>query len=90
MSTYHAPLKEMEFVLNELAGLAQVGKLPGFEEATPDTVAAILEEAAKFATNVLDPLNGPGDREGSTRLADGSVKASYAGSCSRLLQAGLT
>ena len=74
MSTYHAPLKEMEFVLNELAGLAQVGKLPGFEEATPDTVAAILEEAAKFATNVLDPLNGPGDREGSTRLADGSVK----------------
>ena len=74
MSTYHAPLKEMEFVLNELAGLAQVGKLPGFEDATPDTVAAILEEASKFATNVLDPLNGPGDREGSTRLADGSVK----------------
>jgi len=74
MSTYHAPLQEMTFVLNELAGLAQVASLPGFEEAAPDTVAAILEEAAKFATNVLDPLNSPGDREGATRLPDGSVK----------------
>jgi alkylation response protein AidB-like acyl-CoA dehydrogenase len=74
MSTYHAPLQEMTFVLNELAGLAQVASLPGFEEATPDTVNAILEEAAKFATNVLDPLNSPGDREGATQLSDGSVK----------------
>src|SRR5947199_6308755 len=74
MSTYHAPLQEMTFVLNELAGLAQVATLPGFEEAAPDTVGAILEEAAKFATNVLDPLNGQGDREGATRLPDGSVK----------------
>jgi alkylation response protein AidB-like acyl-CoA dehydrogenase len=74
MSTYHAPLKEMEFVLNELAGLAQIAKLPGFEEATPDTVAAVLGEAAKFATNVLDPLNVSGDREGSKLLADGTVQ----------------
>ena len=74
MSTYHAPLQEMTFVLNELAGLAQVAALPGFEEAQPDTVNAILEEAAKFATNVLDPLNWRGDREGATRLPDGSVK----------------
>jgi alkylation response protein AidB-like acyl-CoA dehydrogenase len=74
MSTYHAPLAELEFVLNELAGLAQVAKLPGFEDATPDTVAAILDEAAKFATNVLDPLNGSGDREGSKLLPDGTVR----------------
>src|SRR5437773_962878 len=40
MSQYHAPLKEMQFVMNELAGLEQVGKLPGFEDATPDTHAA--------------------------------------------------
>src|SRR5438552_3480018 len=67
MSQYHAPLKEMQFVMNELAGLEQVGKLPGFEDATPDTVAAILAEAAKFATEVLDPLNAIGDREGAFR-----------------------
>src|SRR2546422_1045227 len=74
MSQYRAPLKEMQFVLHELAGLDQVGKLPGFEDATPDTVAAILAEAAKFATEVLDPLNASGDREGARRLDDGSVK----------------
>jgi acyl-CoA dehydrogenase len=74
MSSYRAPLSDMEFVMNELAGLAQVATLPGYEEATPDTVAVILEEASRFATDVLDPLNVPGDREGSKRLADGSVK----------------
>ena len=74
MSQYHAPLKEMHFVLSELAGLEQVARLPGFEDATPDTVAAVLEEAAKFATEVLDPLNAVGDREGARRLDDGSVR----------------
>ncbi len=74
MSSYRAPLADMTFVMNELAGLAQVSRLPGFEDATADTVAAILEEASKFATDVLDPLNQPGDREGAVRLADGSVK----------------
>src|SRR5512134_3299465 len=74
MSTYRAPLAEMQFVLTELAGLEQVATLPGFEDATPDTVAAILEEASKFATQVLDPLNASGDREGAQRLEDGSVK----------------
>jgi alkylation response protein AidB-like acyl-CoA dehydrogenase len=73
MSTYRAPLADMTFVLNELAGLAEVAKLPGWEDATPDTVAAILEEAAKFATDVLDPLNRAGDLEGSRRNPDGSV-----------------
>src|ERR671928_900919 len=72
MSTYTAPLKDMKFVLNELAGLTEVAKLPGYEEATPDTVEAILEEAAKFAAEVLDPLNSSGDREGS-KWADGAV-----------------
>src|SRR5438552_16372195 len=75
MSQYHAPLKEMQFVMNDLAGLEQVGKLPGFEDATPDTVAAILAEAAKFATEVLDPLTAIGTREGARRLDDGSVEA---------------
>ena len=74
MSTYHAPLADMQFVMNDLAGLSQVAALPGFEDATPDTVAAILEEAGRFATEVLDPLNASGDREGSQLLPDGTVR----------------
>jgi alkylation response protein AidB-like acyl-CoA dehydrogenase len=74
MSQYHAPLKEMQFVMTELAGLEQVAQLPAFKEATPDVVMAILEEAAKFATEVLDPLNASGDREGARRLDDGTVR----------------
>ena len=74
MSTYRAPLEEMQFVLNDLAGLAEVAKLPGCEEAEPETVGAILEEAAKFATDVLDPLNRAGDQRGARLLEDGSVR----------------
>ncbi len=72
MSAYTAPLKDMRFVLNELAGLAAVARLPGYQDTTPDTADAILEEAAKFATEVLDPLNYSGDQEGSN-WNDGSV-----------------
>jgi len=74
MSIYRAPMQEIQFVMNELAGLEQVGKLPGYEDATPDTVTAILEEASKFATEVLDPLNAVGDREGATWQEGGKVK----------------
>ncbi|MFN2644688.1 MAG: acyl-CoA dehydrogenase [Burkholderiales bacterium] len=73
MSTYQAPLKDMKFVLSELAGLAEVGTLPGYEEASSDTVDAILEEASKFASEVLDPINGSGDREGS-QWSEGAVR----------------
>ncbi|MFL6573937.1 MAG: acyl-CoA dehydrogenase [Burkholderiales bacterium] len=73
MSTYTAPLKDMRFVLNELAGLSEVAKLPGWGDATPDTVDAILEEAARFASGVLDPLNRSGDEEGS-KWCDGEVR----------------
>jgi len=74
MSAYRAPLVEIRFVLRELAGLEQVARLPGFEDATPDTVDAILEEAAKFATEVLDPLNAAGDREGAQWQEGGIVR----------------
>jgi alkylation response protein AidB-like acyl-CoA dehydrogenase len=72
MAEYVAPLKDMRFVLTELAGLDQVVGLPGCEEATPDVVEAILEEAGKFAGGVLSPLNRVGDQEGA-RWADKQV-----------------
>jgi len=72
MSSYVAPLKDMRFVLNELAGLAEIARLPGYEDASSDTVDAILEEAGRFSSGVLDPLNRPGDTEGAV-LKDGAV-----------------
>jgi 3-(methylthio)propanoyl-CoA dehydrogenase len=72
MSSYAAPLKDMRFVLDELAGLREVAKLPGYQDATPDTVGAILEEASKFASEILDPINHSGDEEGSV-WKDGAV-----------------
>ena len=65
MNTYTAPTRDMRFVLNELAGLPDVNQLPGFEEATVETVDAVLEEAGKFAAEVLAPLNRPGDIDGA-------------------------
>jgi 3-(methylsulfanyl)propanoyl-CoA dehydrogenase len=70
--SYVAPIKDMLFVMQELAGLDEVAKLPGCEEATPDTVEQILEENARFCGEVLAPLNATGDREGSV-LAEGHV-----------------
>ena len=65
MSIYQAPLKEMNLLLETVAPLSELCKLPHFADATPDTVAAILEESSKFATAVLDPLNWTGDQEGA-------------------------
>lgn len=65
MSEYVAPLKDIRFVMQELADLDQVVALPGCEEAMPDVVDAILEEAAKFAGAVLSPLNRVGDTNGA-------------------------
>jgi alkylation response protein AidB-like acyl-CoA dehydrogenase len=62
----------MQFVLEELAGLDRVQKIPGFEEVTPDLVGHILEENAKFSEEVLAPLNWTGDQEGAA-LTDGGV-----------------
>lgn len=64
MSDYNAPLRDMQFILSELAGLDEISSLPGCEEATPDLVKAILEEAGKFAAGVLAPINRTGDQQG--------------------------
>lgn len=60
--SYVAPLKDMLFVMNELAGLVAVNALPNCEDATPETVEAVLEENAKFASEVVAPLNWVGDQ----------------------------
>ena len=59
MSAYQAPLKDMKFVLKELAGLEQVAKLPGYQDATPDTVDAILEEARDVLVDALKKVLRP-------------------------------
>ena len=69
MSQYRPPLAEMQFVMDEVAGLDQIAALPGYEEATPETVAAILEEAGKFAVGV----HAPGLRDTFTRGAAGAL-----------------
>ena len=72
MSTYIAPLRDMQFILNEVAGLEDVCALPGNEECSVDLVESILDEASKFATGVLDPINRAGDTVGSV-CKDGVV-----------------
>ncbi|MDX1464571.1 MAG: acyl-CoA dehydrogenase C-terminal domain-containing protein [Halomonas sp.] len=75
MPDYQAPLRDLRFVMDEMLDYpAHYARLPGGEEATPDVVDAILEEGARFAREVLLPLNQSGDREGC-RLEGGEVKA---------------
>ena len=73
MSAYAAPLADMRFVLDEIVGLDSIAALPGYEDASPDLVAAVLEEAGKLAAEVLAPLNHPGDRAGC-RFENGVVR----------------
>jgi alkylation response protein AidB-like acyl-CoA dehydrogenase len=71
--TYRAPLKDMLFVMKELAGLEAVAQLPGYEDAGVDTAAAVLEECARFNEEVVAPLNWEGDRNPSS-FHDGEVR----------------
>jgi alkylation response protein AidB-like acyl-CoA dehydrogenase len=73
MATYEAPLPDMLFALEEIAGLGEIAALPGYEEATPELVRPVLEEAARFAGGALAPLNRIGDSQGS-RLENGVVR----------------
>jgi len=70
--SYVAPVKDMLFCMQHLAGLEQVARLPGFEEAGLDTAQAVLEECAKFNEGVVAPLNWEGDKNPSS-WKDGAV-----------------
>ena len=72
MKTYTAPIKDMQFVLRELAGLDDIARLPGYEDATGDLVDSVLDGAAAFAGEVWGPLNASGDAEG-LKCNDGQV-----------------
>jgi alkylation response protein AidB-like acyl-CoA dehydrogenase len=73
MPVYKAPVDEVTFLLREVFRLDRYNNLPGFAEASPDVVEAVLAEAAKFSEAVLLPLNRVGDKEGCRRNSDGSV-----------------
>ena len=64
--TYRAPIKEMLFVMEDLAGLSSIAALPGFEDYGSETAQAVLEESAKFCESVIAPLNWEGDKNPST------------------------
>ena len=70
--SYRAPVRDMLFVMKELADIDAIAKLPGFEDAGYDTAAAVLEECARFNEGVLSPLNWAGDQNPST-FKDGKV-----------------
>ncbi len=71
--TYTAPLDDMLFAL-DLAGLPEIAALPAHADATPDLIAAVIEEAGKFGAGVLAPINATGDTQGCSLAPDGTVR----------------
>ena len=73
MPSYRAPVEDTLFILNDVLGYQKYNNLPGFADATPDVLEAILAEGAKLAENVIQPTNRDGDTIGCVRNADATV-----------------
>ena len=71
---YEAPVKDLNFVIKNLINLEDLTKISDYQHFSDDLVDAILEEAGKIGSEVLDPCNLSGDHEGSKRLDSGEVK----------------
>ena len=75
MTVYNAPVDDMKFLLNNVLGMESIAQLPGYEEATPDMVDAIIDEAARFYGEVLAPTNQVADSQGSRLKGDKVITA---------------
>lgn len=64
MASYTAPLREIQFVLNDVLKVDRLARLPGLEEATPETLTSLIEEAAKLIEDKIAPLSHSGDTQG--------------------------
>jgi len=90
MPTYKAPVDDVMFLLSDVFHIERYNNLPGFADAAPDLLEAVLAEAAKFCEDVLTPLNRVGDKEGCHRGGDGSVTtpAGFKDAYKRLIEGG--
>ena len=88
---YQAPLRDLRFVLDDLLGIAQLAELPRYREFSSELAGAVLEEAAKFAQEVLAPINRIGDRVGAT-FREGAVQmpAEFRSAYRRFVEGGWT